>query len=69
MIVLGGKNSSNTTRLFEICKAAAPAAYHIEDVEDIDPSWFDGCATVGVSAGASTPEEQIKELVDCLERM
>lgn len=69
MIILGGKNSSNTTRLFEICKAAAPAAYHIEDVEDIDPSWFDGCVTVGVSAGASTPEEQIKELVDCLERM
>lgn len=69
MIILGGKNSSNTTRLFEICKAAAPVAYHIEDVSEIDPAWFEGCASVGVSAGASTPEEQIKELIDCLEHL
>ena len=69
MVIIGGKNSSNTTRLFEICQAVASAAYHIEDISDIDPAWFEKCATVGVSAGASTPEEQIRELIDCLEQM
>lgn len=69
MIIIGGKNSSNTTRLFEICQSVAPAAYHIEDIEDIDPAWFAGCETVGVSAGASTPENQIKELIAYLENL
>ncbi len=69
MIIIGGKNSSNTTRLFEICRAIAPAAYHIEDICDIDPLWFKGCSTVGVSAGASTPEAQIQELMDYLEQL
>ena len=69
MIVAGGKNSSNTTRLFEICKAIAPAAYHIEDTADIDPSWFASCNVVGVSAGASTPKEQIEEIIDYLEHL
>ncbi len=69
MIIIGGKNSSNTTRLFEICHAAAPSAYHIETVEDIDPAWFADCTTVGVSAGASTPENQIQELITYLESL
>ena len=69
MVILGGRNSSNTTRLFEICKAAAPAAYHIESVEEIQPAWFQNCVQVGVSAGASTPEDQIRDLIQCLENL
>lgn len=60
MIVLGGRNSSNTTRLFELCEENCLHAYHIEGTEEIDPRWFEGIAKVGVTAGASTPEDQIR---------
>lgn len=66
MVVIGGRNSSNTTRLFEICSRNCPHAYHIEAVEEIDPAWFDGCRTVGVTAGASTPDDQIESVIDFL---
>lgn len=66
MVVIGGRNSSNTTRLFEICSSNCPHAYHIEAVEEIDPAWFDDCRTVGVTAGASTPDDQIESVIDFL---
>ncbi|MBQ9041864.1 MAG: 4-hydroxy-3-methylbut-2-enyl diphosphate reductase [Eggerthellaceae bacterium] len=69
MVVIGGRNSSNTTRLAEICEAACPRAFHIESVDEIDPSWFQGCTTVGVTAGASTPENQIAAVVEYLEAL
>ena len=63
MVVIGGRNSSNTTRLFEICSQYCPKTFHIESAEEIDPYWFEGCASVGVSAGASTPDNQIEPVV------
>lgn len=69
MIIIGGRNSSNTTRLYEICKTICPASYHIEAASEIDPRWFDGVHTVGVTAGASTPERHIQELVALLEQL
>ena len=69
MVVIGGRNSSNTTRLAEICAQACERSYHIEAVSEIDPSWFAGCRVVGVTAGASTPENQIREVVDFLEAL
>ena len=63
MVVIGGRNSSNTTRLFEICAQHCSRAHQIERAEEIDPSWFDGCRVVGVSAGASTPDNQIESVV------
>ncbi len=63
MVVLGGRNSSNTTRLAELCKAGGTPTYHIESADELDPAWFSGCKEVGVTAGASTPESQIDELV------
>lgn len=66
MIVIGGRNSSNTTRLFEICQAACNRAFHIESADEIEPSWLEGCAVVGVTAGASTPEDQIEAVVERL---
>lgn len=59
MVVIGGRNSSNTTRLAEICAQGCPRAFHIESADELDPAWFSGCARVGVTAGASTPEDQI----------
>ena len=66
MVVIGGRNSSNTTRLAEICAKSCTRSFHIESVDEIDPAWFDGCETVGVTAGASTPENQIEAVIDRL---
>ena len=69
MVVIGGRNSSNTTRLAEICQAACRRAFHIESADEIDPAWFAGCAAVGVTAGASTPESQIESVVIALKAL
>ena len=59
MLVVGGRNSGNTTRLFEICRPLCAAIHHIEGADEVEPAWLDGVARVGVTAGASTPQEQI----------
>ena len=69
MVVIGGRNSSNTTRLADICAAACPRTHHIESPDEIDPAWLAGCGAVGVTAGASTPEEQIEAVAALLEAL
>lgn len=69
MVVIGGHNSSNTTRLYEICAALCPKTVHVESTSELDPAFFAGCATVGVTAGASTPEDQIADVTDWLEAL
>ena len=68
-MVVGGRNSSNTTRLADICAASCARTHHVEAPDELDPAWFEGCATVGVTAGASTPEEHIQAVVETLERL
>lgn len=68
MVVIGGHNSSNTTRLFEICADSAPLAFHIETADELEKADFEGVGTVGVTAGASTPEDQIDAVIAVLER-
>ena len=55
MIVVGGKNSSNTRHLATVCRQEGAATYHIEEPTEVDPTWFSGVKDVGVTAGASTP--------------
>ncbi|MDR1244351.1 MAG: 4-hydroxy-3-methylbut-2-enyl diphosphate reductase [Endomicrobium sp.] len=59
MIVIGGKNSGNTTRLAQICSCKT-RTYHIETFKDLKKSWFKNISTVGLTAGASTPDWIIK---------
>ncbi|MCR4662287.1 MAG: 4-hydroxy-3-methylbut-2-enyl diphosphate reductase [Endomicrobiaceae bacterium] len=61
MIVIGGKNSGNTTRLYQICSNITKT-YHIENVDEIEISWFNNVETVGITAGASTPDWIIKNI-------
>ncbi len=63
MIVLGGYNSANTRRLAEICKESNPRTHHIETAGELPPDALDGVSCVGVTAGASTPEWIIEELL------
>lgn len=69
MVVIGGRNSSNTTRLYEICSQYCANTYHIEGAEEIDPTWFSEAKTVGVTAGASTPDNQIESVVAFLNQL
>lgn len=69
MVVIGGRNSSNTTRLYEICSQYCASTYHIEGAEEIDPAWFSDAKTVGVTAGASTPDNQIESVVAFLNQL
>ncbi len=62
MLVIGGKHSSNTQKLFEICKYECNHTYYIQTVDDIDKSWFQDCNVVGITAGASTPNNIIEEV-------
>jgi 4-hydroxy-3-methylbut-2-enyl diphosphate reductase len=62
MIVVGGKNSANTTQLANLCRARSVSTYHIETESEIEPSWFEGVRTVGITAGASTPDWIIEKV-------
>jgi 4-hydroxy-3-methylbut-2-enyl diphosphate reductase len=55
MIVVGGKNSSNTRHLADVCREEGATTYHIEEPSEVEPGWFTGVNEVGVTAGASTP--------------
>ena len=69
MLVVGGYNSANTRRLAEVCAELQPRTHHIETAAEIDPTWFEGVARVGVTAGASTPKWIIDEVMAKLEVM
>lgn len=64
MIVIGGKNSSNTKQLHAIALDACPSSYHIECATDLDSTWFMDKNHCGVSAGASTPDWIIQEVLE-----
>ena len=69
MVVVGGRNSGNTTRLAQICELVCANTHHIERPEELDPTWFEGVQKVGVTAGASTPQEQIIAVVTALQQL
>ncbi|MBP6324946.1 MAG: 4-hydroxy-3-methylbut-2-enyl diphosphate reductase, partial [Sulfurospirillum sp.] len=63
VIVIGGKNSSNTKQLHSICKEYCADSFLVEDENDLDPSWFKNKHLCGVTAGASTPDWIIEKII------
>jgi 4-hydroxy-3-methylbut-2-enyl diphosphate reductase len=66
LLVVGAENSSNSNRLREIGREMSVPSYLIADAEAIDEAWLDGVETIGLTAGASAPEELILEVIDRL---
>jgi 4-hydroxy-3-methylbut-2-en-1-yl diphosphate reductase len=64
ILVIGGKKSANTRHLRDIAEDCGKPAYHIESTDQIDLAWFAGATTVGITAGASTPQYLIDEVAD-----
>jgi 4-hydroxy-3-methylbut-2-en-1-yl diphosphate reductase len=66
VLVVGAANSSNSNRLREIAAEQGVAAYLIADADALQPQWLEGANTVGITAGASAPEELVQRLIDRL---
>lgn len=66
MMVIGGKNSGNTRRLYEIAKSLNPNSYHVETPDELRREWFEKAKRIGITAGASTPDWIIEEVVKAI---
>ena len=66
ILAIGGKKSSNTARLAEVGNKMGVRSFHIERPEDIQSEWLESASTVGITAGASTPDDVIRDVVDAL---
>lgn len=62
VLIVGGKNSSNTKKLYEISKEINKKSYLLENYKDLNKSWFENVEKIGITAGASTPEKSIREI-------
>ena len=68
VLVVGAANSSNSNRLREIAEASGVPGYLIEDASALNPDWFEGASSVGITAGASAPEDLVQEVISALAR-
>jgi len=66
LVVVGSKSSSNSNRLRELADRAEVPGYLVDDADDLRREWFDGRSTVGVTAGASAPEQIVQRVVERL---
>ncbi len=66
MLVIGGRNSANTTQLARLCESIGVRTYHIETADELRDEWFNGVESVGVTAGASTPDWIIEDIINKL---
>jgi 4-hydroxy-3-methylbut-2-enyl diphosphate reductase len=68
LLVIGAANSSNANRLVEVSRVMGTPSYLIADKNDIRPEWLEGAGRVGVTAGASTPEFLVSQVVEAIGR-
>lgn len=66
LLVVGATNSSNSNRLREIGSESGVASYLVADGSEVKPEWFANAQTIGITAGASAPEEMVKNVIDAL---
>ena len=67
VIVVGSQNSSNSVRLVEVAlDAGAQSAYRVDNVTEVQDGWLDGASVVGVTSGASVPDELVQGVLDLL---
>ena len=64
LLVIGSKNSSNSNRLVEVANASGVSSYLIDDESEIEESWLDGVAVVGITSGASAPEKLVQRVCE-----
>jgi len=68
MIVIGGKNSANTKRLWQICKESGVDSFHVETELEVKKDWFNGKKRVGITSGASTPDSMVRKITERIRR-
>ena len=68
VLVVGSENSSNSVRLQEVAAGTGTRAYRVDGIEDIDPAWYEGVGVVGLTAGASVPDELLDPIIEDLKR-
>ena len=66
VLVVGSSNSSNTVRLCEVAKSTGTPAYRVDGLDEIDPAWYEGVDVVGLTAGASVPDELLEPIIEDL---
>ena len=66
VLVVGSPNSSNSVRLREVAEVAGARAERVDGIEEIDPAWYEGVAVVGLTAGASVPDELLDPIIEDL---
>jgi 4-hydroxy-3-methylbut-2-enyl diphosphate reductase len=66
LMVVGSQNSSNSKRLVEVARNVGVAAHLVNDRSDVDSSWLEGVASVGLTAGASAPEHLVQDMIEFL---
>ena len=66
VLVVGSANSSNSVRLGEVAEAAGTSARRVDGLDEIDPAWYEGVDVVGLTAGASVPDELVEPIIEDL---
>jgi len=69
MVVVGGKNSANTRRLYEICRESGVDSYHIEEPSELNKDFFTDRRCAGVVSGASTPDRMVRKVVERIKKI
>jgi 4-hydroxy-3-methylbut-2-enyl diphosphate reductase len=69
VLVVGGRSSANTRHLLDVCKEEGSVAYHVEGPDELNAEWLRGCKSVGVTAGASTPDSAVEAVVRQVQRL
>lgn len=72
VVIVGSANSSNSVRLMEVAQedlGERGKAYRVDDASELDPAWFEGLESVGISSGASVPDELVSGVIDALQNL